>query len=216
MPLVRASIAFAVCAAGALSAQPVIPIENDQVRVLVVTDPPHRKSALHEHKINRVMIYLDAGHQKITYSDGRADDIQAKAGDVRWSAADGMHRSENVGGAAYRLVEVELKNSGRSIQLPALDPVKVAPETYKILFENPQVRVLRARAGARQKLPLHEHTPNRVVVFLTDMRVLASEDGRQPAEVNAKAGEVRWAGAARHMEENLADKPFEVVVVELR
>ena len=36
-------------------------LDNDQVRVLVVTDQPHVKTPLHEHKVNRVMVYLNAG-----------------------------------------------------------------------------------------------------------------------------------------------------------
>jgi hypothetical protein len=35
-------------------------------------------------------------------------------------------------------------------------------------------------------------------------------------ELKAKAGETRWSGAAKHREENLSDKPFEVIAVELR
>jgi hypothetical protein len=31
-----------------------------------------------------------------------------------------------------------------------------------------------------------------------------------------KAGELSWAGSARHREENLRDGPFEAVVVELK
>jgi hypothetical protein len=37
-----------------LAAQTRPAIENDQVRVLVVTDQPKHKSALHEHTVNRV------------------------------------------------------------------------------------------------------------------------------------------------------------------
>ena len=44
------------------------PIDNDQVRVLDVTAAPGEKRRLHEHKINRVMIYLDAGSRAFRVS----------------------------------------------------------------------------------------------------------------------------------------------------
>ena len=55
--------------AGLLSAAERVatPIDNDQVRVLDVTVQPHEKTRLHEHKINRVMIYLDEGAQHFEY-----------------------------------------------------------------------------------------------------------------------------------------------------
>ena len=44
-----------------------VPIENDQVRVVDVTVQPREKTRLHEHKMNRVMIYLDKGSQHFEY-----------------------------------------------------------------------------------------------------------------------------------------------------
>jgi hypothetical protein len=35
--------------------------------VVVVTDQPHPKSSLHDHKLNRVMIYFEAGRQEIIH-----------------------------------------------------------------------------------------------------------------------------------------------------
>ena len=43
-------------------------IDNDQVRVLKVIDQPHVKTAPHEHKVNRVMVYLNAGKQEFVSS----------------------------------------------------------------------------------------------------------------------------------------------------
>jgi quercetin dioxygenase-like cupin family protein len=84
------------------------------------------------------------------------------------------------------------------------------------VLDNPQVRVLRVRIDGGQKVPLHEHSLNRVVVYLSDQRVRVTSPAGEVTEAVAKAGEVRWAGTARHAEENLAEKPFEVVVVELK
>jgi hypothetical protein len=55
-----------------------------------------------------------------------------------------------------------------------------------------------------------------VVVFVTDAHLLVIDDAGKPSELRAKAGDITWAGASRHREENLADAPFEVVVVEVK
>ena len=49
-----------------------VPIDNDQARVLKVVAQPHAKGQPHEHKVNRVMIYLTPGRQEITPA-GRQD-----------------------------------------------------------------------------------------------------------------------------------------------
>ena len=216
MTFARVAYPLFLMAAHPLIAQPQPAIENDQVRVLVVTDEPHRQSALHEHSMNRVLIYLDAGTEKLTYQGGRVDDLKFQAGEVRWSAAGGRHTAENTGNKPCRIVEMELKSQGRSVQPPALDPVRLAPKMYQVLIDNPQVRVLRVHIPPKQKVPLHEHVLNRAVVFLTDQHARVTEEDGKANEATAKAGEIRWAGKARHSEENIGAKPIEVIVVELK
>ncbi len=199
-----------------LAAQTKPVIDNEHVRVLLVTDQPHHKTPLHEHTMNRVMVYLDAGKATFTDEHGRAQDVAFRAGEVKWSPAGGKHISENTGSGPYRVVEVELKNRGSSATTSALDPVKLVPQSYHVLLENPQVRLLRVRFAPKQKVPLHEHTYNRVIVYLTSQRTRVTEEGGRPVESDSKAGDIRFGGPGRHSEENLGDKPLEVVVVELK
>src|SRR6266487_1061998 len=69
-PMRSRMLAVFCAAAASLLAQNQTPIENDQVRVVVVTDKPHSKSSPHEHKLNRVMVYLQPGRQEITPQNG--------------------------------------------------------------------------------------------------------------------------------------------------
>ena len=213
MPYLR--LFTALLLAVPLWSQRQVPIDNEHVRVLVVSERPGRKGPLHEHTMNRVMIYLDAGHQKLTYEDGRVEEIQAKAGEVRWSPAGGKHTSESFG-TPYRLVEIELKGTGHNTQPPALDPVKVAPKLYSVVLDNPQVRVIRARVPGKTKIPLHEHGFNRVIVSVTDRHMRVTPENGTPSESTVKEGDVQWAGTARHSEENLGNSSFEVLAVELK
>jgi len=193
-------------------------INNDQARVIFATDKPHAKNAPHDHKLNRVMIYLTAGKQEITPVGGKAEVLNVKAGDVKWSPASGMHTSEVVSDEALKIVEVEVKKPGDPSKTPKtdLDPLKVAPKDYHLEFENAQVRVVRVKFPAHHQVPQHEHLLNRVVVYLTDQNgKMISADGKEETATH-KAGEASWGGPVKHKEENLMDKPFEAIVVEFK
>ena len=74
--------------AACLFAQTPPAIDNDQVRALTAHDEPHVKHALHEHKLNRVMVYLTAGEQDIITQDGKKTTLKFKPGDVGRFAVD--------------------------------------------------------------------------------------------------------------------------------
>lgn len=210
------TLAVTLVAACGLRGQDSVKFDTSEVRVIVATNSPGQRSAVHRHPVNRVMIYLDDGHMELTDAQGKADQVRWKAGDVRWSPATGPHVSENVGMTTYRIVEVELKNKGGARPESALDPVRVDPGRYKVEFENDQVRVLRVRYGPREAGVLHEHILNRVVVPLTEERMQVTGEDGKVTETVGHAGDVSMGGAARHREENLSLLPFEVAVVELK
>ncbi len=102
-----------------------------------------------------------------------------------------------------------------AITASAQDPVKVDPKHYKVEFENAQVRVLRIHYGPHEKSPMHEH-PAGVAVFLTDSRGrFTFPDGKTEA-FDKKKGEIQWGDGGKHQPENLSDKPFELILVELK
>jgi quercetin dioxygenase-like cupin family protein len=212
------SITILLAAAVAFSAETVsTPIDNEQVKVLNVVVQPHEKTRLHQHKVNRVMIYLQAGSQDFDYQDGKKSVMNFKAGEMKWSPAGGMHIAEITSNTSVNIIEVELKKpaAGASASPSALDPVKVDKKHYKVELENDQVRVLRVKIGPHQSTPLHEHSFNRVVAYITGQDFRVTTDGKAEM-VQHKAGEVSWGAPTKHKEENLSDKPFEVVVVELK
>ena len=129
-----------------------------------------------------------------------------------------MHVSEITSDQPVTVVEVELKKpAGTAGKVnAALDPVKVDPKDYKVEFENSQVRVVRVKIGAHQKVPLHEHVLNRVVVYLTDQNgSMTTPDGKTEIAQH-KAGEVSWGGPNQASGREPPDGPFEAVVVEFK
>jgi|SRR5947209_12127880 len=97
----------------------------------------------------------------------------------------------------------------------APDPVKADPGHYKVDSENAQARILRAHYGPHEKSVMHAH-PATIAVFLTDSTgQFTYPDGRKEP-FTAKAGDVRYSPPTVHLPENLSDKPFDVIVIELK
>ena len=215
------SLAVVVCAMAvqAFAAEDPVKIDNDQARVLVVSSAPGVKSAMHEHKMNRVMIYLDAGTMTLTDPKGKVQTLNFKAGEALWSPAGGLHTSLNVSGQPVRIVEVELKStpgSTSTAQEPELDWAKVDPKHCKVEMENDQVRVIRARYGPHEKGVMHEHSLNFVVTFLTAGAMKVTPPNGESRTVTKMRGDVTWGGPAKHIEEYLNEEPLELVVVEFK
>lgn len=102
--------------------------------------------------------------------------------------------------------------SGRSL---SQDAVKADPKHYKVEFENDKVRVLRITYGPHEKSVMHSH-PEGVVVVLSDAKgKFTLPNGK--TEVNTmKAGSVLWTPASAHQPENLGDKSFEIIQIEMK
>jgi quercetin dioxygenase-like cupin family protein len=102
-----------------------------------------------------------------------------------------------------------------AVPVHAQDAVKVDPKHYKIEFENDQVRVLRINYGPGEKSVMHEHPAN-VAVFLTDGKGKFTLPDGTVQEVPLTAGTAIWDGGGKHLPENIGDKPFELILVELK
>ena len=97
----------------------------------------------------------------------------------------------------------------------AQDAVKVDPKHYSMLVDNAQVRVLRISYGPHQTSVRHSH-PNSVIVYLTDAHNKFLLGNGKTIERSGKAGEAAWTAGGVHTPTNLADKPMEAILVELK
>jgi len=97
----------------------------------------------------------------------------------------------------------------------ALDPVRIAPDTHKVAFENAFVRVLEVHVPAGKTEPRHRH-PHGLSVYLTDWDAKVTIDGR-PAQVNQrKSGSFAWSDAVVHTVENVGKTEGHVLRIELK
>jgi len=89
---------------------------------------------------------------------------------------------------------------GAAVPKP-LDPVRVAPHIYELVFENEKVRVLRQTVRNGETAPLHAHL-DRVMVYLQSCAWL-EDDGHGGEKMQLfKIGEAVWAPAETHGGDN--------------
>lgn len=97
----------------------------------------------------------------------------------------------------------------------AQDATKVDSAHYKVEFENDKVRVLRISYGPHEKSVMHEH-PAGVAVFLTGGKGQFTYPDGKTEEISWNAGQTLWLPAVKHQPENLTDKPFKLIQIELK
>ena len=99
-------------------------------------------------------------------------------------------------------------------QVTDVDPVKVSPDKYKVLLENPQVRVVEyiIEPGARDEW--HTHPPK--VSYVLDggeLRITLADSTSFPTK--DKQGEVAWRGfVPLHYARNIGSTAVRIILVE--
>lgn len=93
---------------------------------------------------------------------------------------------------------------------PTADPLH-----YKVEFENADVRVLRIKYPAHSKGEMHDH-PRSVTVFLTEGHLRMTMPGGKTMIGNVGKGASIFEEAGPHQPENLSDRDFEAVRIELK
>lgn len=105
----------------------------------------------------------------------------------------------------------------------AQDPLKAYPNNYSLLFDNPQVRVLRCHYGPHEKVGVHNHSDYPTVyVYISDAGPVRFSHIEEKAFVitrpPVKAGSFRVSPGRpeRHTVENLSDLSSDYLRIELK
>ncbi len=218
-----ATVAFAQQAPDPLAADPQhthLELENQWVRVFEEHLGPHETMPMHQHPApGAVIVFMTDRNNQLDYFDGTVKTFQNHAGDVIW-AAPTTHKSVNLTGARFEAIQIEPKPAAHAKPFPkeSSDAVIVDPEHYRVLVENEWIRAIALTVGPHEKLKMHKHpSTGAVVVHLTDQDMRQYHADGTSRESRYKAGTVRWAPPdAAHQDENLSDKPFRLVRIELK
>ncbi len=97
----------------------------------------------------------------------------------------------------------------------AQDPAKVAPDVYKVVFENARVRVMEVTLAPGAKVAMHSH-PDHFAYGLSSGKVKFTHADGTTVEAEFQPGQVVWVPAEKHSRENPGDAEVKAVVVELK
>ncbi len=193
--------------------------ENSHVRVNEVRFKPGEKIGMHSHP-DHVVYILSAGKLKFGYPDNTTKDMEFKVGDVVWLKAE-SHQAENVGGTEFRALVVELRDPAPSPGQTTAgvaatdDPMKVAADMSKVLFENERVRVLDTALKPAGKMPMHGHPPVAIYSASAAKLRFTSPDGKT-TEKDVAVGDIIWNDPVRHAVENIGTTEARAIHFELK
>ena len=203
--------------------------ENAFVRVLRVTYGPHAKSPMHQDAgPGAVVVSLTDENTRLIGPGGASREVHLKSKQFRWEAsntgaghaAETAYSEENLSDHHYEAIRIELKHAAAKLSrdqaMGKLDPLVVDPQHYHLEFENEFVKVIRCHIPPHDKVAMHHHPMNSVVLFLTDQNLLQSTPDGHSFEAHAPAGKVIWTDPVTHMGKNMTDKPYEYIRVDFK
>jgi quercetin dioxygenase-like cupin family protein len=97
----------------------------------------------------------------------------------------------------------------------AQDPVKVDPTHYKVLLDNPSVRVLKVDYAPGTKSTMHQH-PDSIVIPLSASKVKFNLPDGKSEDVDLPSESAMYTPAGTHNPENIGKGRVEAVLVEFK
>jgi quercetin dioxygenase-like cupin family protein len=101
--------------------------------------------------------------------------------------------------------------------MPALaqDPVKAAPQAFKELLNNSEVRVLEYSSKPGQKEAMHSHPAILLYVIQGGKLKSTAPDGTSK-EMEYKTGDIQWREAVTHTGENVGTTEMKSLLIEVK
>jgi quercetin dioxygenase-like cupin family protein len=91
----------------------------------------------------------------------------------------------------------------------------VAPNVYRVLFDNERVRVLDVRMKPGESSSMHSH-PAYVVYGLGAGKVRFTSPSGESAEIEWKEGDVMWRDPEEHSVDNVGTTDARALLIELK
>ncbi len=97
----------------------------------------------------------------------------------------------------------------------AADPLEVAPDMYKLVYENDRVRVMQVTFQVGEKIAEHSHPDHFVYVLEGDNLQITKADGTV-TDAAVKVGDIIWLNAETHSAVNTGTTPVRLLVTEFK
>jgi quercetin dioxygenase-like cupin family protein len=85
----------------------------------------------------------------------------------------------------------------------AEDSVKVAPDVYKVVFENEKVRVLEVEMEEGSGTEMHSH-PDTLIYILSGGKVTFTDPSGEVVDLETSDGETVWMEATEHATQHVS------------
>lgn len=194
-----------------------LPFENEQLRVVEYVIPAGGRLGLESHAPH-LLFCVDPFVAKLRLRNGEIVSASFTADDARWYDSS-IIRVANLGDSEGRFLIIEIKKPAPTSKgdAPADDGTKVAPDVYKLIFENERVRVIRVGVKPGGQTPMHSHPGSAFRYSMTDTKAKLTMPDGTTREVENKAGFARWTElATRHAHESLSAIPGRTILIEIK
>lgn len=190
--------------------------ENEYLRAVEHHLPAGTRILLDGEDMPQLLVSLNKSVLRVHGSAAR--DLSLKSAEVVWNRS-GMDVVENMGTDQAVVLMIELKQSrplARAV-LQADDGTTVAPDVYRLLFENDLVRAIDVHFAPGQSTPMHSHPGWAFRYRLSSMRSrITLPDGRV-IDSEYRPGSAAWTQElSRHAYENVGTTAGHVLLVELK
>ena len=186
-------------------------LENAAVRVLHVSVAPGKKTTLHEHPDNAVIMFSDS-KMRFTGADGKSQDAELTANNALWSPA-GKHFGENTGTGPIDGLIVELKGKNPPT---ATIPTNRPEATLTQVFDNPRAQVVKMtlQPGFEEAAGT-THDFDQVVIASGPADISLNVDGK--TKTHWARGDAMFIGrGVKHASKNTGQKPVDVFIVAIK
>ena len=101
--------------------------------------------------------------------------------------------------------------------IPALaqDPVKAAPQAFKEILNNSEVRVLEYSSTPGQKEAMHSH-PDVLLYVIQGGKLKSTAPDGTSKEIEYKTGDIQWRKAVTHTGENVGTTEMKSLLIEVK
>jgi quercetin dioxygenase-like cupin family protein len=102
-----------------------------------------------------------------------------------------------------------------AIPAHAQDPVKAAPQAFKEILNNSEVRVLEYSSKPGQKEAMHSH-PAVLLYVLQGGKLKSTTPDGTSKEIEYKTGDIQWRDAVTHTGENVGTTEMKSLLIEVK
>lgn len=198
-------------------------LENEHVRVFKVEVAPNAATLLHRHGHDYIYVTLGISQVEDDVAGKPPVKLTLQDGETHFVPGGFAHSAKNLSDRPFHEIIIELLEDENARHSP---PPKWDEErglhvlnggTRDILFAKDGVRASELDLQPGGVVPKHHHAGSNLVVAVTDLDLRSDIEGKAPAQIQLKAGDLAWTkGGATHTLTNVGKQNAKLITVEFQ